>query len=169
MKTIPSTLSLLTLAAGLTLTGLAQTAPAAPASPPDAGTVRSAIDLIRADLKNEKALIIAQNVPFTADEAAEFWPLYTEYNAALGLLLDERLALLKEYVGIFDTMTDAQAATLAEKVFALEAKRTELKRTWFKKFSEAVPAKRAAQVFQVENQLNAALDVLLMDSLPLIK
>jgi hypothetical protein len=66
-------------------------------------------------------------------------------------------------------MTDAQATALAGKVFDWECRRTELKRAWFKKFAEVVPAKKAAQFFQIENQVNAALDLHLMDALPLIK
>lgn len=70
---------------------------------------------------------------------------------------------------IYQIMTDQQATTLANKVFGWEEKRTKLKRTWFKKFSKAVPAKKAAQFFQIENQLNAALDLQLAAALPLIK
>ncbi len=77
--------------------------------------------------------------------------------------------MLNEYAGAYKTMTDQQATALANKVFAWEEKRTKLKRTWFKKFSKVVPAKKAAQFFQIENQLNAALDLQLAASLPLIK
>jgi len=171
----------LALSAGLAITGFAQTQPAA--TPPAATTktvaaapvtsddanLRSAVDLIRADIKAEKAVIIAQHLPLTADESAEFWPLYNEYNAALGKLLDERLVILKDYVATYDTLTNEQAAVLAGKVFDWEGKRTALKREWFAKFTAVIPAKKAAQFFQIENQINAALDVQLMDALPLIK
>jgi hypothetical protein len=66
-------------------------------------------------------------------------------------------------------MTDDQAVALAKKVFDWESKRTDLKKTWFKKFSKAVPARKAAQFFQIENQLNAALDLQLAAALPLIQ
>lgn len=72
-------------------------------------------------------------------------------------------------MAIHDTMTNEQATALAAKVFDFEAKRTELKRTWFKKFAEVVPARKAAPFFQIENQINAALDLRLMDAMPLIK
>jgi len=180
MKTSKLILALAGLVAALALTGHAQ-APAAPAAPSapaaapepaiisDPGIVRSAIDLVRMDIKTEKAVIIAQNLALTPDESAEFWPVYNEYHEALNQLLDARLVLLKEYVDIHEHMTDAQATDLAAKLFDLETKRVELKRTWFKKFAEVVPAKKAAQFFQIENQVNAALDLLLMDALPLIK
>jgi len=171
MKNSKLILSLAALAAVLALNGVAQTPtePTVPTYTPDAGTVRSAIDFVRADIKTEKAYLIAQNIVFTPDESAEFWPLYNDYNVELGRLLDERLVLLKDYLDQHETMTNAQASALVDKVFALECKRLELKRTWFKKFTEVVPATKAAKFFQVENQINAALDLRLMDEIPLIK
>jgi hypothetical protein len=174
MKNLKLCLSLFAVSCGLTLGGFAQTpaavtAPTVPALTSDAVALRSAVDLLRADIKTEKALIIAQNITFTADEAAEFWPLYTEYNAALIQLLDTRLVMLKEYVDSHEKLTNEQATALVGKVLDWEVKRTELKRTWFKKFSEVVPATKAAKFFQIENQINAALDLLLMDAIPLIK
>jgi hypothetical protein len=171
--TMNTKLILATLAAGLALTAAAlaqnSAAPQARESTIDAGNLRAFIELARSDLKTQKTLIIAQNIQFTDDEAAEFWPVHNEYSLELNKLLDERLQLLNEYAGIYQTMTDKQATALANKVFALEEKRTKLKRTWFKRFSKVVPAKKAAQFFQIENQLNAALDLQLAAALPLIK
>jgi hypothetical protein len=135
----------------------------------DAGNLRAFIELVRSDLKTQKTLIIAQNIQFTDAEAVEFWPLHSEYTVQLNKLLDQRLVLLEEYAATYQNMTDAQAKSLAKKVFDWEAKRVDLKRTWFKKFSKVVPAKKAAQFFQIENQLNAALDLQLAAALPLIK
>ena len=143
--------------------------PAAIAGKPDAGNLRAFIALTRSDLKTEKTLIIAQNIQFTDDEAAEFWPLHSEYTLELNKLLDEHLSLLNDYVGTYQNLTDAQAGALAKKSFDLEEKRTDLKRKYFKKFCQVVPARKAAQFFQIENQINAALDLQLAASLPLIK
>jgi len=173
MKTIKPHFAIIALTAVLALTGtaLAQNADAPRAKEPalDAGNLRAFIALARSDLKTEKTLIIAQNIHFTEDEAFAFWPLNSEYNLALNKLLDERLVLLGQYAATYKDMTDQEATALAGKVFDWEAKRTSLKRTWFKKFSKAVPAKKAAQFFQIENQINAALDLQLAAALPLIR
>lgn len=68
-----------------------------------------------------------------------------------------------------EAMTDQDAAKLANDVFDLETKRTSLKRKHFKKFSKVVPARKAARFFQLENQLNMALDLQVAAALPLIK
>jgi hypothetical protein len=173
MKHFKTILTFTTLAVGLALATAApaQTSDTKPAAEPaiDAGNLRVFIELARSDLKTQKTLIIAQNIQFTDDEAVEFWPLHSEYTLELNQLLDERLQLLNEYAGTYQAMTDKQATALANKVFSWEEKRTALKRTWFKKFSKVVPAKKAAQFFQIENQINAALDLQLAAALPLIK
>jgi len=135
----------------------------------DAGNLRAFIALARSDLKTEKTLIIAQNLQFTEDEAFAFWPLHSEYTLQLNKLLDQRLALLSAYAATYKNMTDERATDLAKRVFDWEEKHTKLKRTWFKKFGKVVPAKKAAQFFQIENQINAALDLRLAAALPLIK
>ena len=142
--------------------------PAAPATP-DSGNLRTFVELVRKDVRAEKALIIAQNLDFTKDEAVDFWPLYSEYELALGKWYDQRLGLLKEYLDKNQSMTDDQARKLADSVFTLEEKRTDLKRSYFKKFSKTVGARKAARFFQIENQLNAAIDLRLAASMPLIK
>jgi hypothetical protein len=164
-------IAFVTLTVGSDWAVLAQNTVAPRAAEPavDAGNLRAFIALARSDLKTEKTLIIAQNIWFTDEEAFAFWPLHSEYTAALNKLLDQRLVLLGDYVAAYKDMTDGEATALANKVFDWEKKRTDLKRTWFKKFSKVVPAKKAAQFFQIENQINTALDLQLAAALPLIR
>lgn len=142
---------------------------APPEPPPDPGNLRAFVELARSDIRTQKAVIIAQNLPLTEDEAVEFWPVHREYECELGKILDERYAGIVQFVRTYGAMSDAQATTLADKSFDLEEQRTALKRKYFKRFSEVVPAVKAARFFQIENQLNMALDLRVAGSLPLIK
>jgi hypothetical protein len=144
-------------------------APAAAADKPDAGNLRAFVELARSDLKTQKALIIAENLPMTDEEAAEFWPLHREYEGELSKLNDQKLALIVRYAKNYQTMTDQEAGELANGSFDLEAKKTDLKRKYFKKFTKIMPATKAARFFQLENQLNMALDLQVAAALPLIK
>lgn len=135
----------------------------------DSGNLRTFLELVRKDVRTEKALIVAQNVDFTRDEAVTFWPLYSEYELELSKWYDRRFALLKGYLDHEQTMSDSQIGKLADEVFSLEEKRTSLKRKFYKKFAKAVGPKKAARFFQIENQLNAAIDVRIAAEVPLIK
>jgi hypothetical protein len=66
-------------------------------------------------------------------------------------------------------MGDKEAVELAKSSFDLEEKKTDLKRKYFKKFQKTIPATKAALFFQVENQLNMALELQVAAALPLIK
>lgn len=136
---------------------------------PDEAQLRTFIELIRQDVQTEKATILAVAMQFTEDEAFEFWPVYREYSLELEKLFDVRLKLIRKYVGSFEHLTDDQARALAKDVFDLEERRLKLKRTWFEEFATVVSPKRAAQVFQIENQINAAIDLRVAASLPLIQ
>jgi hypothetical protein len=147
----------------------AQAEEAAAAADAESARLRTSIELLRSDIRTEKTEIIAENIEFTAEEAARFWPLHAEYHVALNKLFDERLYLINEYLGSHETMTDAQAEALAKRSFDWEASNTKLKRQWFKKFSRVIPARKAAQFFQIEGRLNSAIDLQVSAALPLIR
>lgn len=136
---------------------------------PDAGNLRAFVQLARSDIRTQKAYIIAQNLPLTDDEAVEFWPIERDYDSGLNKILDERYDILVQFFRDFGSMTNEKATSLAQKTFDLEEKRTALKKEYFKRFSEVIPAVKAARFFQIENQLNMALDLRLAGALPLIK
>jgi hypothetical protein len=136
---------------------------------PDLGNLRAFIELARSDLRTQKALLIAENLPFTHDEAVEFWPLHREYEQELSSLLDARYAGIKEFFHTHGVLTDDQASDLAKRAFELEEKRTALKWKYFKKFRKVIPAVKAARFFQIENQINMAVDLQVAASLPFIK
>ena len=136
---------------------------------PDAGNLRAFVELVRSDVRTQKAFILAQNMEFTEDEAVEFWPLHREYELDLNKLYDRRLALIKKFLSSYDDMTDAQARHLADEALSLEESRTKLKRQYFKKFSKIITPKKALRFFQIENQINTAIDLRIAATLPLIK
>ena len=136
---------------------------------PDAGNLRAFVELARSDLRTGKAIILAENLTFTEEEGAEFWPLQRDYQFELTKLNDLKLALIEQYAATYENMTDKQASDLAKKSFDLEEKKTDLKRQYFKKFAKVIPAKKAARFFQIDNQLNMALDLQVAAALPLIK
>lgn len=144
-------------------------APPAPGASADLGNLRAFFELARSDIRTQKALIIAENIPFTEDEAIDFWPVHREYDFELNKLLDERYLNIMEFAKNYASMRDRQATVLAGRVFDVEEKRTSLKRKYFKKFTRVIPAVKAARFFQIENQLNMVLDLQIAGSLPLIK
>src|SRR4051812_44316553 len=136
---------------------------------PDAGNLRAFVELARADIRLNKAVIVAQNLPLTESEAAEFWPVYREYELDLSKLMDRKIEGIRKYFAKAGELNDEQAKALADEALDIESERTALKRTYFKKFQDAVPATKVARFFQIDNQLNMLVDLRIAAALPLIK
>ena len=127
------------------------------------------IELMRADLRTSKMELITKVMKFSEEESKVFWPIYREYDAEMVKLGDKRVQLIKDLIDKFDAMTDKDATDTASRTFALEKERTALKEKYFKKICKVLPAKRAAQFFQVENQLNLLIDLQISANLPIIQ
>ncbi len=127
------------------------------------------IELLRSEVKTKKVAIITEVMHFTNEETNAFWPVYREYDLELSKIGDGRLQLIKDYAQNYETMTDEKAKELVDRALRLEAKRTKLKKKYFKKFDKVLPSKTAAKFFQLENQINLLIDLQIASELPLIK
>ena len=146
---------------------LAQSAKAAAADDTRDTNLRAYAELLRSDLRSQKAAIITEVMAFTEAEDAKFWPVYREYETELAKINDDRLALIKEYAGSSDTMTDAVADRMARGALDLEGRRHALKVSYYDRFKAVLPAKTAARFLQVENQILLLLDLQIAASLPI--
>ncbi len=131
--------------------------------------LKAYVDLLRKDVKKEKVSILTDLMNLTPDEAAKFWPIYNDYDKALTVLADERVALIKLYADSYGNLTPAIATKLATGALDLDAKRNQLKREYVHKFSQAISPILAARFLQIENQIEKILDLQIASSLPVIE
>ena len=142
--------------------------PAAAQSPDNLGVPSHTIDLQRADLRERKQQIIAEVMRLDEREAAAFWPVYQEYAAEQAGLGDRRLENMKLLLHKYDSLSEDEAKQLVERSIGIEKERLALKERYFKKMCKILPARKVARFFQVENQLNLALELQVYASLPVI-
>jgi hypothetical protein len=133
---------------------------------PQSGDINSAVESLRADARADKVAIITEAMQFSDKESAAFWPIYKRYEYDLSKLNDERLQLIKAYGDKFSTITDADAKDLAERSFAFESRRTDLKKKYFKEFNKQLPATTVAKFFQLEHRLDLLTDLQIAAALP---
>jgi hypothetical protein len=129
--------------------------------------LRSYIALLRSDLRSSKAGVVEQVMLLNESEGAKFWPIYREYEAELIKLWDDKLAVIRDYVARYDQLTEKEANDIAEKAFALEIRKTELKRKYFPRVAKALSSQSAVRFFQVENQLLMLIDLQVASLLPI--
>ena len=104
----------------------------------------------------------------SADDATKFWPIYSEYDAELSKLNDQRLENIKEYARAYDQMTDDKADELIQKSLAYQKQRAELLAKTYDRVKQALGAITAARFAQVEHQLLLLIDLRIASSLPVV-
>lgn len=142
------------------------------AASPDADAqkknLQAYVDLLRKDVRQQKAEIMGAIMVLSADDAAKFWPIYSEYDAELTKLNDQRLENIKEYARAYNTMTDEKADELIQKALAYQKQRAELLAKTYDRVKEAIGAITAARFAQVEHQLLLIIDLQIASSLPVV-
>jgi hypothetical protein len=126
------------------------------------------IQLLRTDVRAEKRKIIEDSMALTPTEAKAFWPVYDRFQAAMTKLGDQRVALIRDYLAVENTMDNRKAFALSQRALDLEAERLATIRKFLPQFQRAISARRAAKFFQIENQINRIIDVQIANQVPLV-
>ena len=142
--------------------GAAAEAPAAATEKfPD---VAAEIKMLRAEVGQDRRDIVAASMLLTPSEGEIFWPLYDQYRAEQHQLGDRKLRLIKNFIAERDTMTEDQAVTLRKEAFSIEKKKIEIKEDYVSKMSKVLSARTVTRFFQIDNKLDAAVDLALGSS-----
>lgn len=126
------------------------------------------VDLLRKDVRQQKAEIMGAIMVLSADDAAKFWPIYSEYDVELTRLNDQRVENIKEYARRYNEMTDEKADELIQKSLAYQKQRAELLAKTYDRVKQAIGAVTAARFAQVEHQLLLIIDLQIASSLPVV-
>jgi hypothetical protein len=147
----------------------AQTSEQAAMSPAsNAQNIQAYIDLLRSDVRQQKAEMLGEVMQLSAADAAKFWPIYSEYDTELASLNDLRVANIQEYSRTYDQMTDGKADELIQKALSYRTQRSELLAKTYEQVKQALGATTAARFVQVEDQLLLIMDLQIDSSLPVV-
>jgi len=127
------------------------------------------VELMRSDLRTQKRAIITQAMKMDETTSAKFWPVYTEFEAELGKMNDQRVTMIKDYAAAYNSMTDQTAKDLIKRGFKLQESRTSLLKKYVNKMTKATDVKTAARWAQVEQAVDSAIDLQIASELPLLQ
>jgi flagellar biosynthesis/type III secretory pathway protein FliH len=130
--------------------------------------IQAYIDLMRENVRQDKAEIMGSIMALSAADAAKFWPIYNEYDVQLAKLNDQRVENIKQYARDYAQMTDEEADQLVQKSMAYQKERAELFMQTYEKVKQALGAITAARFAQVERQLLLIIDLQIASSLPVV-
>jgi len=126
------------------------------------------IELLRSNVRQQKAEMMGAVMQLSAADAAKFWPIYNEYDAELTKVNDLRAANIQEYARSYSDMTDAKADELIQNAMTYEKRRAELLAKYYGRVKEALGAITAARFVQVEHQLLLIIDLQVASALPIV-
>lgn len=127
------------------------------------------IALLRQSFHADRQALITDNMHFTSEESELFWPAWKEYRAAMMANGDRLLALIRDFAAHHEEMTDQKASELMTDFFSIKMQDVVVKQGFSKKLTKFMPARKAMRVIQLENKLDAAIDMKLAAEIPLAK
>jgi len=128
--------------------------------------IQEYIELLRADVRQQKDEIMGAVMELDAEQSAKFWPIYSEYDAELTKLNKQIVANILEYADNYDQMTDAKADELVQKDIDLHNQRSALLGKYYGRVKAALGSIQAARFAQIEDQLLLLIDLQIASSLP---
>jgi Spy/CpxP family protein refolding chaperone len=126
------------------------------------------IQLMRSDVQADKNEIIAHTMQFTDAESTAFWPVYRDYARDQQVIGDQRVQLIKDYGMSYDTLDDAKAKDLVQRMINIEDETVNLREDYWPKFMKVLGAKRAARFYQVDNRLSLLVNLQIASAVPLV-
>ena len=129
--------------------------------------IQEYIELLRTDVRHQKDEVMGFVMQLDAEQAAKFWPVYSEYDAELAKLNDQRVANIEDYARSYGQMTDAKADELVQNAFNYRKQRSELLEKYYGRMKAALGSIEAARFVQIESQLLDIIDLQIASILPI--
>jgi Spy/CpxP family protein refolding chaperone len=132
-------------------------------------SVDQQIQMARSLSEAQRQATMAANLTLTDQESQKFWPIYRDYRTAVGALNDKMVALIRDFADNFDSLSDSKAKSITKTYLDIEKQRIDLKAKYVAKYDKVLSAVQTARVLQIENKLDALVQVGLAKSIPLVQ
>jgi hypothetical protein len=140
------------------------------AAPAIAGEAAKAdMDILRDTIRANKKALVAANLNLTDDEAKQFWPVYDRYQAELKGVNDRLLKVLEDYTASFHDLSDEKAKQLIDDYLTQETDRAKVRRSYADEIGKALPGRKVARFYQIENKMDAVMRYDLAAEIPVME
>jgi Spy/CpxP family protein refolding chaperone len=126
------------------------------------------VEMLRANLRENRKELMARNMDLTADEATKFWPIFDQYRKEAIKPNDERWALIKEYAANYNTMTDAQAQDYMKRATAVDQQLLAMRLRYVPAFEKAISPKKTALWYQIDRHIDLMINLQLSSMIPMV-
>ena len=122
-----------------------------------------------AELQKDKRQVMLDTLALTPEQLKVFMPIYDEYQAEMKKLMTTATNLNNRlFVADFGGMTDAESKAIMKQAFKLRKDRIDLLEKYAGKLDRKLPSTKVFQFVQVENKIQALLDVAAAATIPIV-
>jgi hypothetical protein len=126
------------------------------------------LQMMRHDIQKQKQKLIAENLPMVEPEAIKFWAVYQKYSAELKQINDEKFAMIHAYSQRWKSMSDDDALIFTRRWLELDESAVQLRSKYLPLVREALPGKKTATFFQLDQRITMMIDLQFASQLPLL-
>ncbi len=130
--------------------------------------LRTELELGRAEIQANRQVIVANALKLSAQESEKFWPLYREFQAELGKGTDRMASLIVEFTEAYPNQSADEAEGQIEELLKIQTAQLKVKQKYLSKFKKILPLIKVARYYQLENKLDAVINLELARTIPLI-
>lgn len=129
------------------------------------------IELARAIAQLGREVIVERNMQLNREDSNRFWPVYNDYQAAIGKVNDRRIKLITSYADSYNSgnLSDDKALGLLDEFLSIEKARLKVKKKYVPRFKKVLPPKKVVRFFQVDNKLDAMVKLEMARNIPLVQ
>jgi Spy/CpxP family protein refolding chaperone len=130
---------------------------------------RGELELTRQEVQSRRTEIVTDYLDLTPQEGEKFWPLYKQYRADIDRLNDQLVSRVMNVAQETAPLSDREARSLLDDYLKHQKAKTELQQKYVKKFANVLPPRKLVRYFQLENKMDAVVNLGLAGSVPLIQ
>jgi len=127
------------------------------------------VQLLISQIQTDKRAIVLSTLGLTDPQVAAFTPIYDDYQNEMKGVMQRGSDVINKFAANYGSMTDDAAKDIMKDFFKVRDERNGLVKKYAKKMQSKLPATKVLQWVQVENKLNALLDVQAAASIPIAR
>ena len=132
-----------------------------------AQTVKETLEVTRQAVESQRRVLVSGALPLTDAEADAFWPLYDAYEKERRPLDEQANKLLADFLAAAATLTDGQARAMLDKALKVDEGRLRVRREYMDRMAKAIPPRKVARFYQIDNKLDSVVRADLAKQVPL--
>jgi ribosome-binding ATPase YchF (GTP1/OBG family) len=132
-------------------------------------SLRTDTELLISQIQTDKRAIVLSTLGLTDAQVGVFTPIYDEYQGEMKGVMTRGSDVINKFAANYGSMTDDAAKDIMKDFFKVRDDRNALVKKYAKKMQAKLPATKVLQWVQVENKLNALLDVEAAATIPIAR